>query len=554
MYICVAMIVQNEEELIRHSISSVYKYVDSIVVVDGGSIDKTLDILHEIDKDKKIVILNKKFENDYSKQRNLGIDYIKKNIYPKHKTDLVIWRLDADEIYWEEGLKTLREKLEENFDFEAVRTNSVVFDSSYITLNEVNPTESRINLFRFHPNFQYINPLHEVEAVKELNGYRILGQQPIFSDKQNGVLYLPEVKYAHLAWCSSKRCAKKAKNYTEHYWKNPGKYGGMVETKERLDSITEDPNSWWFADHKSNLRFKGKYPEVFHELGFLPGMEEKIGDDKPKFSVYTIIKNAIVNAYPVIQSINSILPIADEVVVNLGDSTDSTKGLMHKAYDGIEKVKMLDSIWENRDQGVKFLTSQSNLAQSKCKNEICIYLQSDECVHENDYEKILNTVKTLQERKDLLGAIVKFHHYDGDFVSLNMQSYQEEVRIIKKGQLLSIGDAQSFGIINQNNIIPILARRDLLLETNITWHHFGWARPPKNMMDKLKSFDSYYHNDEWLKNTYKDEAIKHPNGEYNYGSRDNHIINSGTLPAVMYPLARDYERKYPRNCKGLAQF
>ena len=43
---------------------------------------------------------------------------------------------------------------------------------------------------------------------------------------------------------------------------------------------------------------------------------------------FTIIKNAVVNDFPILEAIRSILPVVDEMIVLIGDSTDETIALI----------------------------------------------------------------------------------------------------------------------------------------------------------------------------------------------------------------------------------
>ena len=47
-----------------------------------------------------------------------------------------------------------------------------------------------------------------------------------------------------------------------------------------------------------------------------------------KISGFTIIKNAVINDYPIVEAITSILPVVDEMIVLAGDSDDNTVELI----------------------------------------------------------------------------------------------------------------------------------------------------------------------------------------------------------------------------------
>jgi hypothetical protein len=47
-----------------------------------------------------------------------------------------------------------------------------------------------------------------------------------------------------------------------------------------------------------------------------------------KVAGFTFIRNAVKNDYPIVEAINSILPVCDEFVVALGKSEDETDELI----------------------------------------------------------------------------------------------------------------------------------------------------------------------------------------------------------------------------------
>jgi hypothetical protein len=72
-----------------------------------------------------------------------------------------------------------------------------------------------------------------------------------------------------------------------------------------------------------------------------------------KISGFTIIKNAIINAYPIVEAIMSILPVVDEMIVLVGDSDDATRDLIQSIKS--EKIKIHDSVWDkNLRKGVLY--------------------------------------------------------------------------------------------------------------------------------------------------------------------------------------------------------
>ena len=66
-----------------------------------------------------------------------------------------------------------------------------------------------------------------------------------------------------------------------------------------------------------------------------------------KISAFTITTNNIKNQYPVIESVKSILPLVDEVVIVDGGSTDNTVEELKKLGDKIVIIQDEDSKWEH---------------------------------------------------------------------------------------------------------------------------------------------------------------------------------------------------------------
>ena len=63
-----------------------------------------------------------------------------------------------------------------------------------------------------------------------------------------------------------------------------------------------------------------------------------------KISGFTIVRNAIKLDFPVEPSIRSILPICDEVVVNVGRSEDDTLALIQSIGD--PKIRIIETEWD----------------------------------------------------------------------------------------------------------------------------------------------------------------------------------------------------------------
>ena len=70
-----------------------------------------------------------------------------------------------------------------------------------------------------------------------------------------------------------------------------------------------------------------------------------------KVSAFTFIKNGQILGYPFLQSIQSVLPIVDEFVVNVGESEDDTLSLIKSLNSS--KIRIIQSKWNDtmKDRG-----------------------------------------------------------------------------------------------------------------------------------------------------------------------------------------------------------
>ena len=242
-----------------------------------------------------------------------------------------------------------------------------------------------------------------------------------------------------------------------------------------------------------------------------------------KLSGATFIRNAVIYHYPVVASVKSILPLCDELIINLGKSDDHTEELIRQIKS--EKIKIIESSWDLslRKHGL-VLSQQSNLAIDNCTGDWIFYLQADEVVHENDYEKIYQAVKTAENDRRVDALVFDFIHFYGSaFTYQNARNwYKQEVRIIRNNkQIRSFGDAQGFRYLNGD--------KPRARHTSAKIYHYGWARPPAVMKTKTIDFNRLWHEDE----NYI-EQLKRKKIEEMYADLDTLQIFTGTHPKSIY--------------------
>lgn len=140
------IITKDEEKNIERCINSVKNIVDEIVVVDTGSKDKTVEISESLGAR----VIHTKWEDDFSKARNIAID--------NATSDWILF-LDADEVVREEDVIKIRPLLEDDT-VEAYMCKFINYggDSVSSGLTEIH---YNFKLFRNNGKLRYVFPIHE---------------------------------------------------------------------------------------------------------------------------------------------------------------------------------------------------------------------------------------------------------------------------------------------------------------------------------------------------------------------------------------------------------
>ena len=236
----------------------------------------------------------------------------------------------------------------------------------------------------------------------------------------------------------------------------------------------------------------------------------------PKVSGFTIARNAVKFNYPLVESIQSILPICDEFIVNVGDSEDETLRLVQSIKS--PKIRIIQNTWDF-SQGPEVLSFQTNLALKACRGTWAFYLQSDEVVHEKDLPKIKKMMARYENDANIDVFRFRWFHFYGSYFRYRIDEgwYQKQDRIVRNnGTIESFGDAFSF------------RRKDgqKLRRVN-TWcfiYHYGWVQSHEVMAERRRNaekigFDSLKENE--------------GQGAHNYANLEQFPVYTGSYPAVM---------------------
>lgn len=235
-------------------------------------------------------------------------------------------------------------------------------------------------------------------------------------------------------------------------------------------------------------------------------------------SGFTVIRNAQIMGYPLLESIRSALPLVDEFVVAVGQSEDGTRQMVESLRD--PRIRIVDTFWDPTVQkGGQILSLKTNEALALCRHDWCLYLQADEVLHERDLVAIQSSLKAAMKRPEVEGLLFQYVHFYGSYsvVAQSRRWYRNEVRLVRRSSgIQSFGDAQGF---------RVRGDKPRVLPSHASVYHYGWVKPPAQMGQKAKLLDRLWHGSR--------ELSKGPfDYERQYGLRPF----QGSHPAVMRDL------------------
>ncbi|MCF2496285.1 glycosyltransferase family 2 protein [Dyadobacter chenhuakuii] len=246
-----------------------------------------------------------------------------------------------------------------------------------------------------------------------------------------------------------------------------------------------------------------------------------------KISGFTIIRNAIINDYPIVEAITSILPVVDEMLVSVGHSDDDTLGLIRSIAS--DKIRIVESEWDmSLREGGKVLAVETDKALKQISPDAdwAFYIQGDEAVHEKYHQAIIDSCTRHLTDERVEGLVFDYVHFYGtyDYIGDSRKWYRREIRIIRnekspKGLPISAyRDAQGFRRGNQKLNV---------MHSGAAVYHYGWVKSPAQMKTKMKNVSRFWNEGEaW-------EKILESDDVFNYEEFDSLKRFEETHPTVM---------------------
>ena len=240
-----------------------------------------------------------------------------------------------------------------------------------------------------------------------------------------------------------------------------------------------------------------------------------------KISGFTFVRNGVHLGYPFVASIRSLLPLCDEIIVNVPQSTDET--LEDVRAIGDPRIRVVESEWDgNLRSGGHALSHHTNLALQECSGDWCVYIQADEVLHEDSVPDMRSAMEQESNHPAVQGLLVNYTHFYGSYWThvYSFGWYYQEVRVVRRdARIRSCGDAQGFRTADGEKL--------RVKDSRGRYFHYGHALKPDLAERKLRNLSSLYHDDAGV----SEELGRRPPRFYDDDQKVRRF--SGTHPAVM---------------------
>jgi len=195
-------------------------------------------------------------------------------------------------------------------------------------------------------------------------------------------------------------------------------------------------------------------------------------------SLYTFVRDGLHYDYHVVDMLRHHLPLADEIIVNEGYSTDGT----YEAISAIDsKIKVFRSDW-GKPNGHEWFARFKNAARERCQGDWCVLLDCDEFVPEWEFGPLR---QYLEHTKEIMIPLTMIHFY-GNYKVFN--AFPEKFGWPARKMLVhrNLAEIEIWGDgsnVRLRNTRPDWSTRSVTFSA----HHFGAVRHPARFREKSRN-------------------------------------------------------------------
>jgi hypothetical protein len=197
-----------------------------------------------------------------------------------------------------------------------------------------------------------------------------------------------------------------------------------------------------------------------------------------KISIYTIVRNGIYFDLHVEAMLRQHLPLADEIVVNEGYSSDDT----YERITRIDpKIKVFRERWDAGDKPGVLYAEQKNKARERCTGDWCILLDCDEFIAEWEFDRIRREL-ALARRPILRLRHVQFY---ANYKVIHSRPEKVHWGLFKNQVHRNLPAMRVIGD-GSNVVLGDFADEDVDVETHFETHHLGQVRQAARLRHKWR--------------------------------------------------------------------
>ncbi len=242
-----------------------------------------------------------------------------------------------------------------------------------------------------------------------------------------------------------------------------------------------------------------------------------------KVAGFTFIRNAVKYDYPIVEAIESILPLCDEVFVAVGASEDDTLSIVQGICP--KKIRIVHTVWDDSlRSGGRVLALETDKAFAAIPEDYdwAFYIQGDEVLHEQFLPVVREQMARYAGNAEVDGLLFGYEHFYGsyEYVGASTQWYRKEIRVVRRrAGIYSYKDAQGFRKDDNKKL--------RVKEIPASIYHYGWVKDPRAMQRKQETFNKLWHSDAEV------ERMVVKAEEFDYSQIDALKRFTGSHPAVM---------------------
>jgi glycosyltransferase involved in cell wall biosynthesis len=207
-----------------------------------------------------------------------------------------------------------------------------------------------------------------------------------------------------------------------------------------------------------------------------------------RISGFTFIRNGNVLGYPFVPSIRSLLPLCDEIIVNVPRSTDGTLDSVRSIGD--PKIQIIESDWDDAEHtGDPIYRRHTDRALELCQGDWCVYIQGDEVLHEATIPAMRSAMERELGHREIQGLLVDYTHFYGSYWTqvYSLGWYYREVRVVRRDSTIrSSGGAQGFRTTDGQKL--------RVRNSGGHYFHYGFALEPRQARVKVENMATVYGN------------------------------------------------------------